>query len=796
MKKCISIIMALMISVTFMPALPGGVAHGASGSGSKTIKPLGKPAEDPFNYTTKKAAKAAAAVSYPASYDLRNVDGKNYVTPVKFQNPFGTCWGFAAIAAAETSIIGSGLAGDDGYAAVDDEERGLKELDLSEKHLVYYVNEPISDKSDSQYGEGVHTPAGMTAAEKMNSGGTPFFATSLFSSGMGPVLENADEIFVYHGKEKSVEKRKIPILGKIDNFSYDAADDWAITDDKGNIDEKKRFAQSYALKESYLLPSPANKDEETNKYTYNAAGTAAIKEQLMNKRAVQIAFAADTSQPNQKNSNPKYLSKNWAHYTYDPEEEANHAVTIVGWDDNYPKTNFVSGHQPPGNGAWLVKNSWGSGERDFPNRGNGDWGIPVEVKGADGKTMTVGSGYFWLSYYDTSMDMAEALAFERIKTQKYYIDEYDFMPVNSVFTMDLPMEERMANVFKAENNQELNQVSCQTSAPGTVVESKIYLLSDDFDTPTDSKLMDTVSSKFEYGGFHKIELNKPIIVQKDQNYSVVQTHKTPDGSHSVNMNIALGKEMSEVFGAESWVVGVVNSRESYLYHSNQWLDFSEEENKAALFEGDQLVNLAYEFDNFPIKGYSYPMPNIRMRVIGDTELGVRDPAEKEGQLYLRFVGDADVDVPSSEIKWEVANPDIISITPDPDNNTKATITAKKLGETYVYITVDGVGTQVIKIKVQKEKLTSVDVDGTKFAYTGKQIKPKVKVYGSTGDGFAVSRCTLKWNNNIKCGVASVTATVKPTDKEFRGSETEHFRIIPAQAVITSLRPVQASLQLA
>lgn len=53
---------------------------------------------------------------------------------------------------------------------------------------------------------------------------------------------------------------------------------------------------------------------------------------------------------------------------------ANHAVTIVGWDDDYSVTNFNPNLQPPGKGAWLVKNEWGSGYHD--------------------------QGYFWVSYYD------------------------------------------------------------------------------------------------------------------------------------------------------------------------------------------------------------------------------------------------------------------------------------------------------------------------------------------------------------------------------------------------------------
>ncbi|MDR3190776.1 MAG: C1 family peptidase [Lactobacillaceae bacterium] len=53
---------------------------------------------------------------------------------------------------------------------------------------------------------------------------------------------------------------------------------------------------------------------------------------------------------------------------------ANHATTIVGWDDNFATTNFATGTQPDQNGAFLVKNSWGT-----------TWG--------DG-------GYCWVSYED------------------------------------------------------------------------------------------------------------------------------------------------------------------------------------------------------------------------------------------------------------------------------------------------------------------------------------------------------------------------------------------------------------
>ena len=43
-----------------------------------------------------------------------------------------------------------------------------------------------------------------------------------------------------------------------------------------------------------------------------------------------------------------------------------HAMTIVGWDDNYPKENFNSGMRPTKDGAYIVLNSWGTG---FGNEG-------------------------------------------------------------------------------------------------------------------------------------------------------------------------------------------------------------------------------------------------------------------------------------------------------------------------------------------------------------------------------------------------------------------------------------------
>lgn len=70
-----------------------------------------------------------------------------------------------------------------------------------------------------------------------------------------------------------------------------------------------------------------------------------------------------------------YLKNNYNYYYNGPDDGdigANHAVAIVGWDDNYSRSNFKS--TPEGDGAWIIKNSWGTGSGQ--------------------------KGYYYVSYYD------------------------------------------------------------------------------------------------------------------------------------------------------------------------------------------------------------------------------------------------------------------------------------------------------------------------------------------------------------------------------------------------------------
>ena len=53
-------------------------------------------------------------------------------------------------------------------------------------------------------------------------------------------------------------------------------------------------------------------------------------------------------------------NKTGAIYVNDENELPNHAIVIVGWDDNYNVDHFNENKRPSSNGAWIIKNSYGT----------------------------------------------------------------------------------------------------------------------------------------------------------------------------------------------------------------------------------------------------------------------------------------------------------------------------------------------------------------------------------------------------------------------------------------------------
>lgn len=174
----------------------------------------------------------------------------------------------------------------------------------------------------------------------------------------------------------------------------------------------------------------------------------------------------------------------------------NHGVNIIGWDDNYPKENFLA--QPPGNGAFIVKNSWGESFGD--------------------------GGYFYISYYDNSIGKENAL-FVNAESVKNYnkIYQYDELGMISLLSSSLK-ETWFSNVFTCSSTESdleiLSGVSFYTSKKNTNYD--IYLETD-FDKYGFTRV---TSNKIKTGsiympGYHTIAIDNPDELLNGKKFAVV-----------------------------------------------------------------------------------------------------------------------------------------------------------------------------------------------------------------------------------------------------------------------------------
>ena len=686
----------------------GMEASPSSSSTSATAENAG------FGFTTRQNP-------YPSAFDLRNVDtdgdgvgDRCYVTPVRCQYPFGTCWGFATTAAAETNILSTKLK---------DDPDAWKTLDFSEKQLAYFAHWHVTDPNSTQYGEGVYPTKADPAYDDIYAGGAVYLGAHTYAAGTGPARESNDEALEYHGANKNTEI--LPYNGAL---SYAIDDDWSLSDDY-------RFMSDYVLKESYTLPSPAARDA-AYQYMYDEEATKTIKSHLMDLNAVTIGFHADTSRP-WETIDPlgEYMSTDtWAHYTW-KFDVANHAVAIVGWDDNYPASNFdnKTHTQPPADGAWLVKNSWGAGTNDFPNKGTGRWGIPATdekgnaIIGEDGEP--VGSGYFWLSYYDRSITAPEVLIFDDIVTlventpydpSTLHRDQYDLMPATAANVQLLDAPAKSANVFTSENGEHVMTISYEVAQENTQVNYEVYLLADNFTSPEDGLLVASGSETHEYAGFYMAYPNTaPIIVQPGQSYSIVMTQQplnngTPTGQYAINTPSGMGKDSDyiDLFHMLQYQMCVVNEGESFLYMNDAWDDWSQQdvrnrfvpdpsEDPFIAMYGLTDINPDYQFDNFPIKGYAFASVQdpwyAYVRIANGTDVTVCK--DSTTTVAYEFYGPDAEEAATADfiVTWGLADSGEEFVELIPNDDGTAQLVWKKPGKARLYVTVGGIGTAIADV---------------------------------------------------------------------------------------------------
>ncbi|MBQ9002222.1 MAG: hypothetical protein IJ087_10255, partial [Eggerthellaceae bacterium] len=391
-----------------------------------------------------------------------------------------------------------------------------------------------------------------------------------------------------------------------------------------SVPEAQRFNRAYELEESNVLPLPVG-GVEGQEYKYNADATTAIKRELYAGRGVSVSLFDDSETRTDDDGNSRFTNREtWSQYTRSDEGKvygSAHITCIVGWDDTWSKENFaVGGKTPPADGAWIVKNSYGSENAAFPNKGTNG------ALDKDGKH----TGYLYVSYYDMSLSNPESFDYDVTGHVSDVINQYDLMPSPVAHTEKFTGEVSCANVFTAGKDQVARALSVETEVPDTKVKLELYELADGATSPTDGTRVATVEKTFTWGGYHRIAIDNPVMLAHGKRFAVVATLTAQaDGktTYHVPVHRDVNQSSIEKYGDKvtSYVKGVVNPGESFLLKDGAWVDWSsqivagkEEGSQIAAELGDRFdkefdtelakhegaLNPYYDFDNFSLKVFA------------------------------------------------------------------------------------------------------------------------------------------------------------------------------------------------
>ena len=273
------------------------------------------------------------------------------------------------------------------------------------------------------------------------------------------------------------------------------------------------------------------------------SGHQSIKKAVMQYGAVGMSYFATASQ-----GDSKYYSKANAAYYCDSDIKENHAVVIVGWDDSFPAGNFST--QPEGDGAWIVRNSWG-----------GEYGA---------------DGYFYLSYYDKSVGSA-AYVVDSFAPQEY---DNNYQYDGAVYSNNVVDEAdnsriKAANVFMASAGEYISLVSFTTQSTDCAYTieiytfdneeafEKIFLGRSDFAYPLAKQ-----SGITTYRGEYCVGLSDRVYVPYGARFAVVVTLEAGSGEADI---------CAERSSGSSYIKSTAAAREgqSYVYDSmtQQWKDY-------------------------------------------------------------------------------------------------------------------------------------------------------------------------------------------------------------------------------
>lgn len=256
----------------------------------------------------------------PSSYDLRNVDGKNYVSPVGNQGNMGLCWTFGTTGAAESYLLKRG-----------DTSYNSSSTLFSQRQIDYATaNNGIKDYK-SEYKSFIDRGLG--------DGGNFYVSTVALANGVS--LYNSNNFKAY--SDTDYEKMEL-----MDVLSYSKSD----YEVNGTINMP---INAYRASDDNLTA-----DEKVKRENY----LNSVKSYLMKYGAAYVSTYMGCSH-NDSTLNSTLIDAYACSFT------GGHAMSIIGWDDDIEYKYCVSNNQHysynsncsdvvSGKGVWIIKNSWGN----------------------------------------------------------------------------------------------------------------------------------------------------------------------------------------------------------------------------------------------------------------------------------------------------------------------------------------------------------------------------------------------------------------------------------------------------
>lgn len=423
------------------------------------------------------------------------------------QNAAGACWITASLTASQSNLIKNNY--------IDNT------MDFSEVHAMWFgrgagtsdINDPLYNKFHLS---GAPQIIDDTKCSKCYGGASDKDATEILSCGIGAVPER--------------------IGGIPDNTDWNCFEDFKTLDSF----ERLRYQSDYLLTQTNHFNSVCKETEAAKKS--QDIFTARIKNQLKTTGAMYMTYFCDQSgfgdslnnefipleelsendkkhitdydistiekngkiiegvkfHSNYNNKEYDYPEKKAHHTTY----QTNHAVTLVGWDDNYDKSHFMV--EPPENGAWICRNSWGDG-----------W---------------ANHGYFYISYYDKSF--YQATSFEMVPRDTYGPKIYQYCGQTSSISHNNKGMIASCSYTSAEDTG-ITAIGFDTNTDNVPYTIDIYTGIIE-DNPIGKVLVHSQSGTIDYKGYHVIDLTRYLYLASNTDFSIVITQKANGASFKAN----------------------------------------------------------------------------------------------------------------------------------------------------------------------------------------------------------------------------------------------------------------------